>query len=475
MDQGSFRLPNGQAASYEWGSYAIKLSHGLSLRKDTVASILAALTNNLARWSDASEFTRYVGILHECTHCLQDLTTGVGLWDFFLGLARIPSILIETRIASWRTPFGTPVRPEDSSQYRQWLDDGFVPQSASARRRRQEHLTARSVLDPRIGQISDLEIFSIERLLEAEAVIQVHMALTHLKMGADEQRLMMRHRPLWSPLDMAGTYQGVYHDVIDLCRRWAVADGKSPGVPTVSAAMIITAFLLELSLAHPSEAALLQSGLDPLDHDPGLKFLLMLSALASLSTEQTQSLSLALEAGEVGEAERLLLSKCAIPYMPSAHIYQDWITRLEHLRGQRDDRRIELRLRALRQRIEHPATYLFKSMATFFEVGLPLIILADGEFTLTSMSPDYTVGNTRWELIADIVREKSTQQFLFSVYEGIPFRCSHAEFGTCNARTDACSAGLAHPREFPSPTHCRVRAWADESAIGTFKRPGGTS
>src|SRR5206468_1102832 len=114
----------------------------------------------LARWSDASEFTRYVGILHECTHCLQDLTTGVGLWDFFLGLERIPSILLETRIASWRTRFGTPVVLEDSIRYRQWLDDGFVPQSAAARRRRQEHLTARSVLDPSIGQISDLEIFS---------------------------------------------------------------------------------------------------------------------------------------------------------------------------------------------------------------------------------------------------------------------------------------------------------------------------
>jgi hypothetical protein len=49
MDQGSFRLPNGQAASYEWGSYAVKLSPGLSLRKDTVASILAALSSMSSR------------------------------------------------------------------------------------------------------------------------------------------------------------------------------------------------------------------------------------------------------------------------------------------------------------------------------------------------------------------------------------------------------------------------------------------
>ena len=48
--------------------------------------------------------------------------------------------------------------------------------------------------------------------------------------------------------------------------------------------------------------------------------------------------------------------------MPSALVYQDWITRLEHLQGRLDDQRIELRLRALRRRIEHPATYLFKSM-----------------------------------------------------------------------------------------------------------------
>jgi hypothetical protein len=447
----------------------------LALDNATIPSILAALTNNVALWSDESEFTRYVGILHECAHCLQDLTTGVGLWDFFLSLARTPDLLLEMRLASWGTPFGTPVGPEHSARYRQWLDHGFVPQSAAVRKRRQEHLAARAALDPNIGQLGDLAPFSIERLLEADAVIQVHMGLTHLKMGAEEQRLMLQNRPLWSPLDMADAYQGVYHDVIDLCRRWAVADGEAPGVSTVSAGMLVTAFLLELSLAHPSEPALSAAGLDVLDHDPGLKFLLLLSAFGSLSTEQTEALGIALQAGQLDEAERLLLARCAIPYMRSADIYQDWLTRLEDLGARRGDGRIELRLRALRQRVKNPGSYLFKSMTTFFEFGLPLIIVANGEFILTSMNPDYTIGKARWELIADVVRERSTQQFLFSVYEGIPFHCSHAEFGTCDARTDACRAGLAHPREFPPAPGCRMRTWANESALGTFRLPRGAA
>ena len=311
MGAAGFRLPNGRTAAYEWGSGALSLASSLRLGAGTETRMLAALAEARAWWSPA-EFARYVAVLHESVHCLQDLTTGVGLWDFALWNAREGAVLVELRNASWGTPFGTPLPAAEVSAYHGWLDDGFVPQSAKARARRKLYLQQRISAETVVGALRDPDVFAIDRLLEAEAVVQVTLGLFRLRKTPAEREVMMDQLALWSAPDMAELYQGVYHDVIDLAARWWDADGRVADRKTVQVALWLTCFLIDLSLAHPSMEYLDANGLNPPDYDPGLKFILLVSALARLTTEQHNAcLQALLVRRDVAEAERILLEACA--------------------------------------------------------------------------------------------------------------------------------------------------------------------
>ncbi len=259
----------------------------------------------------------------------------------------------------------------------------------------------------------------------------------------------------------------MYHDVIGVCREWTRADNVDFDRSTATLALILTALLLEISLAHPSPEFIGPSGLDARDYDPGLKFLLLLAALADLPLPEHDAMLHAIGEGNLQEAETLLLARCAIPYAHSRAIYADWIVQLERRQG--DDRRVDLRLRALKQRLAQASGLISKSVVTFFEFGLPLIVVSDGHFRLTSMNPDYILGQTRFELIADIAREQAVTRLFSSAIEGVPFVCSHAEYGICPAQTSQCRHGIAHANEFPMDDQCAVRRMLEANHFGTFK------
>ena len=469
MGAAGFRLPNGRTAAYEWGSGALSLASSLRLGAGTETRMLAALAEARAWWSTPAEFARYVAVLHESVHCLQDLTTGVGLWDFALWNAREGAVLVELRNASWGTPFGTPLPAAEVSAYHGWLDDGFVPQSAKARARRKLYLQQRISAETVVGALRDPDVFAIDRLLEAEAVVQVTLGLFRLRKTPAEREVMMDQLALWSAPDMAELYQGVYHDVIDLAARWWDADGRVADRKTVQVALWLTCFLIDLSLAHPSMEYLDANGLNPPDYDPGLKFILLVSALARLTTEQHNAcLQSLLVRRDVAEAERILLEACTLPYPASARIYEDWAKRLEGSRGVSEDRRVELRLLAVRRRLAYPAGFLFKSMTSFFEHDLPLILVHDEGFRLTSLNPLYTVERARFELPEDIVREQSLKRLCHAMVDGAPFVCTHAEFGMCHASMRICREGMSRAEEFPARPGCAMRNWLEGSHFGIF-------
>lgn len=461
-----FLLPDGEVAFYEWGTYSVNLAPSVGHGKDTIPWILVGLSDRRAFWWNDSDFKRGVAILHECVHCLQDLTTGVGLWDFMLRMDSAAGILREWRKASYSVPFGAPVPTGERPSYGQWLDSGFVPQSVEASRRRLAYLNERSTAALQIS-LEETDAFSIARLLEAEAVVQVHLILARLAMSDHQHRIMFEQRSLWSAPDMAELYQGVYHDVIDLLRGWARADGIDLDGNGARLALTLTAMLIEISLAHPSPDFAAQSKLDIRDYDPGLKFVMLLAALAGLPLAEHNAVMTSIGDWNLAEAERLLLARCAIPYPHSLTIYADWIDRLEQRDG--DDRRIGLRLRALRQRLAQKSGVIFKSPDTFFLFGLPLIIVSDGGFRLTSTNPEYTLGDTRFELIADIAREQAVTRLFSSAIEGAPFVCSHAEFGICSARTRHCREGISSAGDFPADDQCAVRRMLEDNYFGTFK------
>ncbi len=467
MTATGFKLPNGQVASYEWGSYCITLLTALDADKDAVPELLAAFAQRTANWSDGHQFERTVAILHEAVHCLQDLTTGVGLWDYSLAEDRWRDVVIELRRNSRNTPFGTGVAPARAVLYQAWQDEGFVPQSRAAAARRARHLRERIAIVPG-ARLIEQDVYAIDRLLEADAVMQVHLVFESLRKGALQEAAMLGNLELWSAPHMAESYQGVFYDLIEIVRGWAEADRVDLSNDLIRLAMLLTVVLIDISLAHPSPSFVAGSGLDLEDHDPGLKFLLLMASLSKLDLASTRALSQALEARDIERAEAVLLAGCALPYATSREIYADWLALLRDRQQRQDDRIVEMRIKAVEVRLQDPFRFLVKSVAAFLESGLPLVIVNRSGYRMTSMGPHYILGDAKFELMDDIAEDQTCKRFVHSFVDGSPMVCARAELGICDGRDAPCSQGLRTANDFPAGVACSVRAWANGSGLATF-------
>jgi hypothetical protein len=467
MGATGFKLPNGQVASYEWGSYCIQLLTALDADKDVIPELLAGFSQRTAIWSDAHEFERTVAILHESAHCLQDLTTGVGLWDYALAADRWPDVVVELGRNSRTTPFGTRVAPARAPLYQAWQDAGFVPQSPAAAARRAKHLRERIALVPG-ASLTEQDAYAIDRLLEADAVMQVHLTFESLKKGPPQVAAMLGSLALWSAPHMAEDYQGVFYDLIEIVRGWADADRVDLSNDLIRLAMLLTVVLVDISLAHPSPSFVAGSELELADHDPGLKFLLLMSSLWRLDLASTQRLAQALEVRDVERAEAILLAGCVLPYATSREIYEDWLVFLRERQRRTGGRIVEMRIMAMEARLQDPSRFLIKSVPAFLQSGLPLIIVNRGGYRLTSMAPHYIVGDAKFELMKEISEEQSSRRFVHSFIDGPPMVCAKAELGICQGRGALCSQGLRAAGDFPAGAACAVRTWADASGLATF-------
>ena len=159
-------------------------------------------------------------------------------------------MLCELRMASWSSPFGKQPPRKLAQAYSQWLAGGFLPRSRPTRAKAIVTSANALKIDPNITRRSlRLTAFAFDRLLEADAVVQVGLMLQGLQMSAPQRQVMNRNSALWLAPDMARAYQGVYYDVISLLKQWAKADRRKPDAALLTVAMFLTAFLIDLSLA----------------------------------------------------------------------------------------------------------------------------------------------------------------------------------------------------------------------------------
>src|SRR6476659_8349610 len=75
-------LHAGQIANYRWSSHLARFGRLAILESKSFAKILAAFSAGFAPWTDDVEFRSIVAMIHEIAHYLQDVTTGIGNWDF---------------------------------------------------------------------------------------------------------------------------------------------------------------------------------------------------------------------------------------------------------------------------------------------------------------------------------------------------------------------------------------------------------
>ena len=124
MRSTAFRLPNGQTASCEWGSHAIRLAAPLVMHKDTVYAMLAALLSGQAPRATTWRF----GWPWSCTKPRTACRTCAPVSDCRTSLhaQHTREILGELRLASYDTPLGRKPVAKHSVAYRRWRDQACV-------------------------------------------------------------------------------------------------------------------------------------------------------------------------------------------------------------------------------------------------------------------------------------------------------------------------------------------------------------
>ena len=259
-------------------------------------------------------------------------------------------MLVELRNASAGTRRNALARRRGVA-YHGWLDDGFVPQSAKARARASYTSSSGSRLKqwsvPSVTQTSSPSTVCSKRRPWSRSPRPVSFEENTRRRGDDGSAL-----PLWSAPGTAELYQGVYHDVIDLaaCGRTLTArcgsqdGGRWP--------------LVDLFSHRPKPGASSMDYLDangpiPPDYDPASSSFCW-SRPWRLTTEQHNAWSAGL--ARSARCRRSGAHPCwrrTLPLPRQRESTEDWGERLK-ARVSPEDRRVELRLLAVRRRLIRP-------------------------------------------------------------------------------------------------------------------------
>src|SRR5688500_2340549 len=77
-----FDLNSPSLAQYHWGTLFCRFSPNAPIARNTYIQILAYTAAGVAPWRTDDEFRVTAALLHEIVHLAQDLTTGIGHWDY---------------------------------------------------------------------------------------------------------------------------------------------------------------------------------------------------------------------------------------------------------------------------------------------------------------------------------------------------------------------------------------------------------
>lgn len=505
-----------QLAGYRWGSLFCHF-HLAPATARSLAEILSSIANGGWAFKGDEPVARAVlSFLHELTHLLQDVTTGVGHWDYLVRRKYTPELLSQIRMLSWdvqqQPPYDlaafedTPLE-SSSAAVRRLLHDMLdelvcVPSAKFPAARRElieSHLAARfgSRTEDATEEIrAAVAMLEPETLLENEAMTTVTYIV--LSMGATDEdwAILSDLSPLWSGTEMPARYR-------ELFQNFSTVLGDAPDDQALASrflgqAILIFNLLADLAMAHPSPRWLARTGESRAEYEPGIRFRRLMLALQTMDAAQTQMFLDYVNSDSPSGAEEVLLSACDYSYPHSREVYRDWD---EVLSAIVDDPVAANRARVSSQRADH-GVLLLKTADQALQFEVPLHIYSSmgyqriryrGPGALAEVAGIYSdTVTTEWdldELEAEITVLALDDALLPYLVETGVFRCPLATRGLCSARTPECRAGFRSLTSLPPSPGCHARSrlyemsfntvWtksgriADDHGEGTIKPDGG--
>lgn len=440
---------------YKWGAHEIIFKYFPKPNNMLPIELYNAEMSGTALWKTDKSFRQSVALWHEFVHVLQDISTGVGNWDFLQRRERNTLMMLNAAIMA----------PPNQSFYNcgklltreiitdQDLGIRYSPIFCDFDLFKEKFYSL--ISDRKIAgkPISPSMFNAIEpwRILEAEAVTSVYLRMRKIRMTDSQYKICKNWMNMWNPFEMPLEYRQLIMSLIytdcggDLKLMRSIIENRMDNL------MYFYACLFDISLAHPSPKLAEKFQLHLGDMSPGVRACHINSLVNS---NENRYKSIVARCGDAFIGLNKLIEEIEGSSYPSyEQIYEDWINQI------RLDQPCEGGIWALRQRmatlrLENPPQFVGKNFSHFLTENIVLQFnvegAEDGKSTLLYRFDSDEAKQVLWD-IAWIRAMERLEDWLIC---GTPFRCPMTSY--CEACTPRCKYGISGDLPFPRSDGCAV-------------------
>ena len=410
-------------------------------------------------WVDDVDFRRYAVVFHELIHLQQDMTTGLGAWDW---IYMAPEKLFELRRSS-DTVGAEPKEVRESHQIYGGRNstspnrDLFV-QSSLTRILKDEHQFI-------------FNFISIESILEAEAVSTTIFHLLASTFNEADQRHTELSRDAYDPSGKDPVYWVVLSLVRQIVKNTAL---HTNSMADQVVACLLTAFSCDLALAVPPPNLMGKLDLPYWHFDPRLSLARILARMTEVAQSRPNTIVSNLSPNRLDH----LFAELATDVPPEhfmihpASIYAGWFETLSRVRNPTAIDR--LRADVMRVRAEDPFRFAVKSRDL---TAIPFVGYNIGSRSrfmslrppikpppLSHKSLPQWVERFEAELVLETDEVRVIDRLIDHYRDKSPFRCVFVASQHCDAWTGRCFDGIETLADTPL-AGCRVRASCEEAKL----------
>jgi hypothetical protein len=432
-------------AQYHWSTLFCRFSTAVPFDKSFAVRTMAALSRDRAIWEDDAQFRAAVALLHELTHLAQDLTTGLGHWDFMTHWTNDAALLQQAGLMLARRDHPLPYAfPRDAGH----KCSKFVPfdMMAPVARDRLRMILERDVQQP----LTDATLFdySPQALMESDAAGAVLSWLGRMKLTPLQAEIQSRNLDLVDPGKLGDVYWSSRVNLYQVLQHHCDTDEDQ----TITIGDALFGIFTDIALAHPSSEWCLLGEEREAEFEPTVKFGRLLIAFQALAGSSMERFMYALMDRKYLEAERLLLAAGRWCYPSSEQIYEGW---QRVLKTQSDQSLVaDLRRGACEFRLENGVVLPARDIDTLFALQAPIIYLtADAGF----VKVDWNSRAMESNLISELLDRFTVMELADFLVRTGEFRCPYATAEACDVAEDGCYGGFVHLAQFPAAAGCTAR------------------
>jgi len=408
--------------------------------------------------------------MHEIAHYFQDLTTGMGAWDFLQQRSNVAKCYGYLQAAqSVEIPGVREAMILAAQEQMKSLSSecAFVPirdYPVEFKQRLQDKIS--TAIGKRLPE-EDMAPFLVENMLESEAAAVTYSAIRDLGMTDEQWEIAKDSSSLWLLAGMPEPYRHTFELIAAIFERWMggsmseLREQYGRGVVDFFDRLMI--FVIDLCWAFPDPDYFRDSGVQRCEYEPGLKLARLLVRLQTMTSTEAGIFQQAL-VNDIDKAEELLIAKCGFSYRSARQVYQAWSRFLEKVSESDDNRLLRARREVCELRAKQPALVWDKHLANFLDAKIDLHYMADGIQTYWT-SPHFLDPDETSIVVADLMSLNRDLLMADYLTNRSSFVCPMAESRICDAATETCKTGITDPKQFPETKVCSVRRSAELNQI----------